>query len=599
MPSIAEVRQQFPQYQDLSDDQLAEALHRKFYADMPREEFNAKMGLAAPVPGVTGNDLADSGLTGLRQGLESTAGMFGDAAQMGGDLAGWAAEKFGVSPETASSIGKRMSPFGFTRLGSDIAASVAGQIGLSPETQQTLSRQGNLPTTADIQRGTSAVVGEHYQPQTVGGEYMRTMGQFAPAAMAGPGGIVRKAATAAIPAVATETAGQVAREVSPENEGLVRGATALASGVAAPSIVGRAISPMRISPERQAMGQVLKKEGVDLTAGQRTGSERLRYMESELGGMSGQNFMERQGEQFTNAAMQRAGGSGRATPDNMLALENRLSSGFQNVAGRNSVRADQNMVNDFNGTMQEYMRVLPSEQQKIVKNIAQDLVDEFKKGGGSIAGADYQKWRSRLTKRVKNTSDNDLREAWRGLRNALDDAMERSVRPEDAAEWKKLRKQWGNMKVLQESASRAGENAAMGLISPSALRNAAIAGRRGQYTKGQGDFDELARAGEALMKPLPQSGTAPRTAARNIANTVPAAVGALAGSPFGFLGTVAGAAGGAAVPFALGRAIMSRPGRAYLSNQLSGAPLTMAERMLPLPLLLQASQAPVRNSGPR
>lgn len=46
MATIAEIRQQFPQYQDLSDDQLAEALHRKFYADMPREEFNAKIGLS-------------------------------------------------------------------------------------------------------------------------------------------------------------------------------------------------------------------------------------------------------------------------------------------------------------------------------------------------------------------------------------------------------------------------------------------------------------------------------------------------------------------------------------------------------------------------
>lgn len=46
MPTIAEVRQKFPQYEDLSDDQLAEALHRKFYSDMPREEFNQRIGLS-------------------------------------------------------------------------------------------------------------------------------------------------------------------------------------------------------------------------------------------------------------------------------------------------------------------------------------------------------------------------------------------------------------------------------------------------------------------------------------------------------------------------------------------------------------------------
>ncbi|PLT98079.1 hypothetical protein BMJ34_15805 [Sinorhizobium medicae] len=47
MPTISEVRQKFPQYHDLSDDQLADALHRKFYSDIPREEFNAKIGYDA------------------------------------------------------------------------------------------------------------------------------------------------------------------------------------------------------------------------------------------------------------------------------------------------------------------------------------------------------------------------------------------------------------------------------------------------------------------------------------------------------------------------------------------------------------------------
>jgi hypothetical protein len=48
MPSIAEVRQQYPQYSDMSDADLAGALHKKFYSDMSREEFDKKVGLAAP-----------------------------------------------------------------------------------------------------------------------------------------------------------------------------------------------------------------------------------------------------------------------------------------------------------------------------------------------------------------------------------------------------------------------------------------------------------------------------------------------------------------------------------------------------------------------
>ena len=48
MPTIAEVREKFPQYSDMSDADLAGALHKKFYADLPREEFDKKVGLAAP-----------------------------------------------------------------------------------------------------------------------------------------------------------------------------------------------------------------------------------------------------------------------------------------------------------------------------------------------------------------------------------------------------------------------------------------------------------------------------------------------------------------------------------------------------------------------
>lgn len=51
MPTIADVRKQYPQYEDMSDQQLAAALHRKFYSDMPRAEFDAKIGLSsAPDP---------------------------------------------------------------------------------------------------------------------------------------------------------------------------------------------------------------------------------------------------------------------------------------------------------------------------------------------------------------------------------------------------------------------------------------------------------------------------------------------------------------------------------------------------------------------
>lgn len=59
MPTLAEVRQQYPQYSDMSDDALANALHSKFYSDMPRGEFDKKIGLGQRQQG----EPADHGLS--------------------------------------------------------------------------------------------------------------------------------------------------------------------------------------------------------------------------------------------------------------------------------------------------------------------------------------------------------------------------------------------------------------------------------------------------------------------------------------------------------------------------------------------------------
>ena len=47
---LAEFRQQYPQYNDLSDDQLADAIYKKFYSDMPREQFDNKVAEKIDAP---------------------------------------------------------------------------------------------------------------------------------------------------------------------------------------------------------------------------------------------------------------------------------------------------------------------------------------------------------------------------------------------------------------------------------------------------------------------------------------------------------------------------------------------------------------------
>lgn len=42
---LKQLREQYPQYDDMSDRQLADAYHKKYYADLPKEDFYSRIGL--------------------------------------------------------------------------------------------------------------------------------------------------------------------------------------------------------------------------------------------------------------------------------------------------------------------------------------------------------------------------------------------------------------------------------------------------------------------------------------------------------------------------------------------------------------------------
>jgi|LakMenEpi03Aug12_release.lakeMendotaPanAssembly.Ray.scaffolds.fasta_scaffold02703_3 hypothetical protein len=85
MATLAEIREQYPQYSDLSDAALADALYGKFYSDISRKEFDAKLGLKTgprqtPIGGIAGalGMGVEAPISSVRTGLESLLG--GNAA---------------------------------------------------------------------------------------------------------------------------------------------------------------------------------------------------------------------------------------------------------------------------------------------------------------------------------------------------------------------------------------------------------------------------------------------------------------------------------------------------------------------------------------
>ncbi|XNY05204.1 hypothetical protein ACMFL9_12035 (plasmid) [Sinorhizobium meliloti] len=359
-------------------------------------------------------------------------------------------------------------------------------------------------------------------------------------------------------------------------------APAVVSGVT--TAVRRAITPLSTSPERQALVDTLRREGVETTAGQSTGSRGLRYAEGEIGGQAAEDMIERQGEQFTAAALRRAGiNANRATPEVIDDAFTRIGAQFDDLAARNTIIPDRQLQNDIVDSWREYMSLTPPNARvPVVGETVHDIVDTVR-NTGRLDGAAYQSARSRLDRAARNTKDPELANALRGLRSSLDDAMERSIaqaNPNDLGAWREARNQYRNMLVIEQAATGAGEGAAQGLISPSQLRSATVTkqGRR-NYARGRGDFAELARAGEGVMKALPQSGTAPRIRAQNIGAGVTSILGAGGGaSVAGPAGAVAGAAAGAAIPMIVGRMMMSPAGQAYLRNTLASGNISPQTR---------------------
>lgn len=335
----------------------------------------------------------------------------------------------------------------------------------------------------------------------------------------------------------------------------------------------KVVTPLPAPPHLRSAGRTLRREGVDLTAGQRTGNRTLQYGESELGGARGQAMMDAQAEQFTRAALRRVGvDANRATPQVMDQILRRFNQEYGGLAARNNIYPDPRLFNDLTNAVTDYQNFLPSGAQggaQIVYNYARDIHQLATRGGRN--GPAFQKLRSRLTDDAKRATDDATRGALQDLREALDQGMERSIartNPQDLGAWRDVNRRYRNFIVIEDAVTRAGGDA--GIISPAQLAAATKLhhGRR-NYGRGQSDFSGLAHAGQTAMKPLPQSGTAPRAVWHGAGALLGGlAGGTRAGANLG--GPASGAAIGAVVgPALVGRALMSPPVQAYLGNQIA------------------------------
>lgn len=65
MATIQELRSKYPEYNDMTDQQFADAFHAKFYNDLPKEDFYSKIGLASKAAPIAPAQAPDSVAMGL------------------------------------------------------------------------------------------------------------------------------------------------------------------------------------------------------------------------------------------------------------------------------------------------------------------------------------------------------------------------------------------------------------------------------------------------------------------------------------------------------------------------------------------------------
>lgn len=200
MATLAEVRAQYPQYSDMSDASLADALYKKFYSDLPRADFDVKIGLKAE-PVKTGVD-AIPGQRVQAPPAQTAAPVRREGGMLGQTLGGLIETPLALVANSVSGPVTYLSG----ALGPDVQRKVAGAIQYEPRTQMAQETLEAIASNPVVQK---------LPPFTPGSNLSRSLGPAARAtadALRAEGSLVRESIAAPLAARAEKTQLQRVRE---------------------------------------------------------------------------------------------------------------------------------------------------------------------------------------------------------------------------------------------------------------------------------------------------------------------------------------------------------------------------------------------------
>lgn len=406
---------------------------------------------------------------------------------------------------------QRYAPFMSAGLPLNIATAIFGE---SLPTAEAVEEQ---PLPVPMQETAAELTGGYseYRSPTTLGQFGGTIGEFTGGAAAMPiGGPLRAIGSSILPAIASETGGQLAEGTPYESQARLGGALLVPGLQAAGTPVARRLAigdPSEVrgympGTQRPQSVDLLRRLGIkDISAGQELGSEALMRLEGRMEATTPAK------QQLTQAVLREAGTEASlATPDVMLATRNRIGDVFDRVdamAGGAPTRAEGGRMVEALEKAQGRKSIgkVPDDLQSIVKDFAESAFS-----GDPIDPKNISKTRTDLNEMMTTyLSDGDTinYELAYDVLQVLDDMIERQIQavdPDMVGQLAQARRQYRAFLTAERALNRGGSDAASGLITPNALTTAARRREGVSYTRGTGsDLAELARASQEVLTPLP------------------------------------------------------------------------------------------------
>ena len=285
---------------------------------------------------------------------------------------------------------------------------------------------------------------------------------------------------------------------------------------ALPNMVDKSILPLA--------DRFVNQYGIKLDPSQLTTNPTYRLMTDQMGKLPFSGAGNRIAQSRLQWQQALAGDMGETAPngithDVMQSAADRIGPGIGAIADRTTIQADDPFHADILNTAQEVPQFGLTDAQKTpIQAQFQNVLKAFSDGNGQISGKVYQN----LTQTggpldsIIGSTDPTVSAFGMKIRNALDNAFQRSASPEDQAALQQLRGQYRVMKTIQPLVEQKGLT---GDIEPNALlqRVRAQSARFDPSTgglayTGGGKLGDLAYGGQIFFGKPPDSGTAARNA---------------------------------------------------------------------------------------